>query len=203
MCVPSAVTSHLPSPCFPEALPALPSHGACRWHGWKDAQALPAPWGIWLCNLHQRCFLKHYWPMWTLPAWAAPCPEGLELVSAIFPSRGVCQSHALPCSPGSIPQLAPRVLRPHVPGMAQVPRSQSSWVPARLALPPCVSGPWGCRESRAPVPLPRAAGAQCRGAWPESGHAFPALPAGACLTQSWQWAVRVDVRISLHLHGQE
>lgn len=46
VCVPSAVTSRLPFPCLLEALPSLPSPGACRWHGWKDAQAPPAPWGI-------------------------------------------------------------------------------------------------------------------------------------------------------------
>lgn len=186
MCVPSAVTSRLPSPCLPEDLPALlPSPGPCRGHGWEDAQAPPAPWEscLWLCSLHQHCFLKHFWPMWTLPAWAAPCPEGLEPVRAIFLGHEVCQPHALPCSSGSIPRLAPRAPRPRVPATAQVPCSQSRRLPACLALLRDL-GPRGCRESRTLVPLPQAARALGDRAWGQ--WLSPGMPPWPCqLGHAW------------------
>lgn len=111
-----------PRPCLPSPPlePAAGMAGRMLRHPQFPGESSP-----WLCNLHQWCFLKHYGSMWTLPAWAAPCPEGLELGSAIFPSCGVCQPQVLP---SSIPWLAPGAPRPHVPGTAEVPRSQSSWL---------------------------------------------------------------------------
>lgn len=185
VCVPGAVTSQLPSPCLLEALPSPPLEPARGMAGGMLRHPqLPGESSLWLCNLHQRCFLKHYCPMRTLPAGAAPCPEGLELVSAIFPSRGTCQPHALSCFPGSVPHLPPRAPWPHVPGTAQVLQSHSGHLPAHLALPPCVLGLWGCRESKDPIPLLWATGVLGHRAW---GHGLIlGMPPRSCqLGHTW------------------
>lgn len=118
----------------------------------------------------------------------AACSEGLEPVSTIFPSCGVCQPHASPCSLHSISLLAHRAPQPHMPGTVQVPQLQSDHLPACLALVPCfgTSGLWREQGSHPTVLGCWSAGAQSLGIWAGDGHATPALSAGACLARSWQ-----------------
>lgn len=159
---------------------------------------LPAEPSLLLCNLHRRCFLKHCWPMQALPAWAASCPERMEPGSAVFPSRGVCQTHAPACSQAAAlgwflghcghTCLAQQRCHRHrvassLPAWLLLPAFRHLEVAERADFPSHSSGlldSWslGTRAEDRPVTL--------------------ALPAGACPTWSWH-----DMRTSLHLRGQE
>lgn len=199
------VQSHLT--CHPRASlrPCLPSPPLESARGMAGGMLrhpqLPGESSLWLCNLHQRCFLKHYCPMWTLPACRCPLPRGAGAGQCNFPQ------------PRSVP--APRTVL--LPRQRPSPASQGTvatraWHGAGATVtqwsspcPPDSSslcfGTSGLQREQGSHPTPpgyQSIGAQSLEAWADSGHATMVLPAGARLARSWQRAVRVDVRILLH-----
>lgn len=102
----SEVWSHptcYPHTCLRPSL--LPWSLLVAWlEGCSGIPQLPRECSFWLCNLHQLCSLKHYWPMQTVPPWVPLAQRGWRQPVHSSPAPRT------PLFPRQHPMLAPGVL---------------------------------------------------------------------------------------------